>query len=298
MDNLQRASAALLLSVLGLVGACEVMPNTPQLPLPTTVCEMPRQIGHFNTASDLFIGHFDSKPDVDDLHTIAAIGSLLSSPGFEYVEAIGVAGTYGTQGGEFIPSPGLFKLAFGNSWVSAHDDNPKAVSVIQARVSSVLASGGDVWIMEAGQSDFSAAVLRSLLTTYQPETLRTRIHIVQHSNWNEGATTPEDLDTTKRLSDYIKIADGNSPDNGTPDFYIPESHLWPDVLANPRIGPIWTEAKHLADLHNPTSAYVNPAVEAGGMDFSDTAEAAYIFGFEDLPNAAAFFSFITDDEGV
>ena len=96
-----------------------------QIPEPQTndLCSTAAPIGEFNPQTDVFVGHFDSKPDVDDLHTIAAVGSLLKQPEFECVNAIGVAGAYGTQGGEYIEAPALMQLAFG-------DDGGEAIWMI------------------------------------------------------------------------------------------------------------------------------------------------------------------------
>ena len=83
--------AATLLAVAG----CNASPS----PNGASTCESAGMIGRFDPRTDVFIGHFDSKPDVDDLHTIAAVGSLLRHDAFACVNAIGVAGAYGVQGG-------------------------------------------------------------------------------------------------------------------------------------------------------------------------------------------------------
>ena len=47
------------------------------------------------------------------------------------------------------------------------------------------------------------------------------IHVVQHSDWNEKSTLPEDLRFVKVNTDYQKIPDGNVVGNGTPGFRPP-----------------------------------------------------------------------------
>jgi hypothetical protein len=242
------------------------------------------KLGRFNPAKDLLLAHFDSKPDVDDLQSVAALGTMLKHPRFACVRYLAVAGTVGTQGGDFIPATRLFDLAFGKYWRDANADWSGAMRFELKRARAALENGGDIWIMEAGQSDFSAELIRKLAVG------KNRIHVVQHSAWNEGATTPAALNFVRTNSDYNKIADGNAVGNGTPGFNIKDGSKWPLVLADQRVGAIWREAKRLSDLHNPKSAYVNPSVAAGGFDFSDAAEAAWIFGFEEMPDADAFFA--------
>jgi hypothetical protein len=112
-----------------------------------------------------------------------------------------------------------------------------------------------------------------------------RFHIVQHSTFNEEVTTQSKLNWLKDNVDYIHVEDGNFP-NSTPDFKtFPEeitaadTALWGQVTSHPTLGPLWTEAKQIADQYNPLASYNNTAIEAGGFDFSDCAEATYIFGY-------------------
>ena len=61
-------------------------------------------LGWFDKSKDLFLPQFDSKTDVDDVHSIAAVGTVLSDPRFADVNFPAVAGAYGTQEGEYVPS--------------------------------------------------------------------------------------------------------------------------------------------------------------------------------------------------
>ncbi|MEM7459378.1 MAG: polysaccharide deacetylase family protein [Pseudomonadota bacterium] len=270
------------------LAACAQIPDS----LAPDICSAAAPIGEFNPQTDVFVGHFDSKPDVDDLHTIAAVGSLLNQPEFACVRAIGVAGAYGTQGGDFIESPKLMQLAFGEDWLDGHNQRPDTVAQQAELFVDTLTAGGHVWVMIAGQADIAADALVEAKTTAPDLPYRTHLHLVQHSDWNESVTAPEKLAWVQSQTDYRKIADGNATGNGTPGYTSSDGTRWSDVLADPAIGPIWREAKRLADLHNPTAAYVNPSVVEGGFDFSDTSEMAHVFALDALANVEMFFDYV------
>ncbi|MEL6414810.1 MAG: hypothetical protein AAFQ15_07710, partial [Pseudomonadota bacterium] len=250
---------------LGLATGCSQAPVT----APISVCADAPMIGQFDPSSDVFVGHFDSKPDVDDLHTIAAVGSLLKRDTFACVDAIAVAGAYGTQGGEYIHSPELFDLAFGDNWLDGHNDREGTIEAQAKLYTETLSDGGEVWIIVAGQADIAADALAVAVEQAPDLPYKSRLHLIQHSEWNESVTAPDKLAFVKDVADYQKIADGNARGNGTPGYTTTNGELWPRVLADSEIGAIWREAKRLADERNPSSAYVNPSVAAGGFDFSD-----------------------------
>ncbi|MEL7030666.1 MAG: polysaccharide deacetylase family protein [Pseudomonadota bacterium] len=265
-----------------------------QIPEPQTndLCSTAAPIGEFNPQTDVFVGHFDSKPDVDDLHTIAAVGSLLKQPEFECVNAIGVAGAYGTQGGEYIEAPALMQLAFGDDWLDGHNQRPDTVARQAKLFVDTIDAGGHVWIMIAGQGDIAADALVAAKARAPDLPYSTHLHLVQHSDWNESVTAAEKLAFVQSQTDYRKIADGNARGNGTPGYTSDDGTRWTDVLADPIVGLMWQEAKRLADLHNPTAAYVNPSVVAGGFDFSDTSEMSHVFGMNALDDVEMFFDFV------
>ncbi|MEO1188706.1 MAG: polysaccharide deacetylase family protein [Pseudomonadota bacterium] len=277
-----------------IVSACANTPQTEQ----ASVCSTSSAIGAFDPQKDVFVGHFDSKPDVDDLHTIAAVGSLLRQPEFSCVRAIGVAGAYGTQGGEFIESPTLMDLAFGEDWLDGHNQRPDTVTEQAQLIIETINAGGHVWIMIAGQADIAADALLEAKTVAPDLPYETHLHLVQHSDWNESVTAPEKLALVQSQTDYLKIPDGNARGNGTPGYTSDDGARWGGVLADPVVGPMWQEAKRLADLHNPDAAYVNPSVVAGGFDFSDTSEMAHIFGLNGLDDVEMFFDFVLADAKV
>ncbi len=122
----------------------------------------PSTKGRFNVQVDLLLAQFDCKTDVDDLHSVAALSTLLSNSDFSRIKYHAVAGTYGTQEGLYVPPNELFQLAFGNSWTDANKNLESALIQVKIIAESTLASGGDIWIAEGGQSDFSAELVRNI----------------------------------------------------------------------------------------------------------------------------------------
>ena len=260
-------------------------------------CTTAEKIGRFDPATDLFLAQFDIKTDTDDLHSAAAVATILSHPAFACVEYAAVSGTYGTQGGTYVDPETLFENAFGDLWVEAHDRKAAAAAELTARAAPVLAKGGHVWIMEGGQSDVSAETLRQIMAASEADNVASRFHIVQHSDWNEQVTTPEDLVFVQATADYIKIPDGNAAGNGTPGFRTPDGSAWAALLAAKDVGAIWAQAKEMALRNNGSGrteegiaigGYDNQAIGAGGLDFSDTSEMAYIFGYDSLADVDGF----------
>ena len=107
---------------------------------------------------------------------------------------------------------------------------------------------------------------------------KTRIHVVQHSQWNEDQTTASDLSYVRANTDYRKIADGNSSGNGTPGLNSKNGDQWNRATSDAQVGPVWTEARAAASRWFGVN-WDNENIKAGGMDFSDTVEVMFIFGF-------------------
>ncbi|WP_201027430.1 hypothetical protein [Paraglaciecola hydrolytica] len=247
-------------------------------------------IGKFDTAKDLFLAQFDSKTDVDDIHTIAAVATMLRHPAFAQVNYHAVAGAYGIQDGLYVPAPELFAAAFGDKWSNAHVAKDKALEEVVALVQQTLKKGGDIWIAEAGQSDFSAAMVSEIQQTLPKIDSKSRIHIVQHSEWNQDSATPADLAFVKQYTDYYKIPDGNATGNGTPGFRTEDATLWSRPLADKSVAQLWQVAKAIGEKYNGVEGrYDNKAVAVGGLDFSDTVEMCWIFGYNDIVDVSGFF---------
>jgi len=247
-------------------------------------------IGNFNAERDLFLAQFDSKTDADDIHSVAAVGIMLRDPRLAGVDFHAVAGAYGIQEGLYIPSPQLFNLVFGERWSDAHNNREQSVKEVARQVSATLSAGGEVWVAEAGQSDFTADWLRAVRELNPDAETNSRVHVVQHSEWNESVTSPDKLVYVQQHADYQKIPDGNAIGNGTPGFRLESAELWGQALKPGEYGEIWGLARETANTYNGVDGrYDNSAITAGGMDFSDVAETCWIFGFADLEDAAAFF---------
>jgi len=246
----------------------------------------------FNTETDLLLVQFDCKTDVDDLHTAAALTMLMSHPDFsKKINYHSVAGTYGIQDGLYVPPNDLFQLAFDDNWTDAHENLKEAVENVKNLVISTLAKKGDVWIAEAGQSDFTAKLIQTIQTEMPNVNTSQRIHVVQHSNWNEKVTSPDSLQFVKANADYHKIPDGNAVGNGTPGFRDPEFSNWNEIIKDANLLEIWQLAVDLGNKYNAKDGrYNNEAVSEGGLDFSDLSEVCWILGLEDIKDTEQFFS--------
>lgn len=249
------------------------------------------QNNKFNPKKDLLLVQFDCKTDVDDLHSAAALATLMSDPEFSKINYHAVAGTYGIQEGLYVPPNPLFELAFGDNWTDAHNNVAPAVAQVMKLVKTTLENKGDVWIADAGQSDFSAELIKAIQADLLKIATSKRVHVVQHSDWNEEVTNPESLKFVKENADYQKIPDGNSLGNGTPGFRDPEFTYWQDKLSQPEMIKIWELSTRLSNQYNGKEGrYNNEAIEAGGLDFSDLSEVCWILGLEDIKDTEEFFA--------
>ena len=250
----------------------------------------PISLGRFEVDTDLFLAHFDSKTDVDDIQSVAGVATMLADPRFSEVQYHAVAGAYGIQTGLYVPANELFEKAFGTNWSDAHTDYELALSDVSKLVSDTLKRGGKIWIAEAGQSDFSAVIVKRVKATLPEIDPKERIEIVQHSDWNEEVTAPEKLAYVKATANYHKIPDGNGLGNGSPGFRTDAPVEWREYLTEPRLIQLWEMAIAIADRYNAKDGrYDNTAIGGGGLDFSDVSETCWIFGFNDLVDAEAFF---------
>jgi len=254
--------------------------------------------GSFNPSRDLFLPFFDNRPDADDIHSQAGVATMLADSRFAGIDVYSVLGAYGRQGGAFLNSSTVMDLCLGASnWTNAHEKDGAnwiaSLGRVRKRALAALNRGGDIWIMEAGQSDFSADLVRALLQVNPNFNTTERVHIVQHSDWNERQTTPVDLSYVRANTDCNRIPDGNGGNNGSPQFNTRDGSQWPTALALPKgLGACWAEARRVADENNFSGSghYENSSIEAGGFDFSDVVEATFIFGFNELRNVNSFFS--------
>lgn len=247
--------------------------------------------GSFAIGKDLLLAQFDCKTDVDDLQSVAALATVLSDIKFSKINYHAVAGTYGIQEGLYVPPNDLFNLAFGDNWTDAHGNFQNAVAQVKKIALSTLENQGDIWIADAGQSDFSAQLIKSIQTDLPDMDISDRIHVVQHSDWNEEVTSPLSLNFVKINSDYQRIPDGNVVGNGTPGFRSPEYTLRKDKIRDPKLIDIWQLAIDLSNRYNGKEGrYHNEAISAGGLDFSDLSEVCWILGLQGIKDIEHFFN--------
>lgn len=237
----------------------------------------------FDRSNDLLLLHYDCKTDVDDLHSVAAAATLLNNPDYSDISYHAVAGAYGNQDGLYVPPNDLFNLAFGKHWSDAHADFEAAASAVSSLAVQQLQGGGDIWIAEAGQSDFSGEVLRRIREALPEVNTLARVNIIQHSNWNETETTLRYFDYVRQHAAYRKIADGNSADNDTPGYTTKEQLNIEDLVSNEASSEVWSKAIEIANIYNGVDGrYLNQSIKAGGFDFSDFVEVWWIL---ELTNA-------------
>lgn len=240
--------------------------------------------------NDLLLLNYDCKTDVDDLHSVAAFITLSSNLEYSSLSYHAVAGAYGTQEGLYVPPDPLFELAFGDNWTDAHADFSLASDEVCLIAKRTLELGGNVWIAEAGQSDFSAEVIKKIQILLPDVNTAERIHIVQHSDWNEEVTSAESLDFVKKNSIYHKIPDGNVVGNGTPGFRSPNYKKWDKKIRDPHLKQVWQLAVQIGNQYNAKEGrYNNEAIAAGGLDFSDLSEVCWILGLEQIKDTKKFF---------
>ena len=244
----------------------------------------------FDFDKDLLLVQFDCKTDVDDIHTMAALATLLADPDYSSINYYAVAGTYGIQEGLYVPPNDVMELAFGDNWSDAHTNPDKALNEVFFLLKETVSKGGDIWIADAGQSDFSAKLVEKVRAELPDIYTKNRIHVVQHSDWNESVTTPELLTYVKEHADYHKIPDGNSEGNGTPGFRSPGYTEWEGTLSDAHLKEVWQLAVETGNTYNAAEGrYDNEAISSGGLDFSDLSEVCYILGLADIYDSEEFF---------
>ncbi|MGL6259416.1 hypothetical protein [Vibrio sp. WXL103] len=248
----------------------------------------------FDPKADLLLLQFDSNPDADDIMSIAAVGSMLKKLEPSNIDYLAVAGAYGRQGKLYIPSPELFNLVFSDNWVDAHENKPKAAQAIHAKAKQTISAGGNVWVMEAGQSDVSAAWVALLQEHLSPAELKAHVHIVQHSDWNEEQTTPADLAFVKQHISYHRIEDGNVRTNSTAGFYEVNAKFVEVIKSNPVHGESWKLAFDIAHEYNGLDGrYLNPMIaKENGVDFSDVAELIWILKLDQINDVDDFATWL------
>jgi len=225
----------------------------------------------FDSENDLVSLHYDHAPDRDDGQSAAADRTVLQSLfGRPWMadHTLAVSGTYGKNRKRFRPeSDKVMDAVFGDvgGWVAADEDWDAAVETVAKRWIEQLRAGGDVWVKEGGQSDLTADVVRRIKKEMPELDTQRRIHVVQHSDWNENQTTDADLAYTKANTHYVRIRDANAYLNrrGGDKAFVEAA------TSHETFGPGWRAA----------FAYYPPRQR---LDFSDTGELFHIVGLPEL----------------
>lgn len=243
----------------------------------------------FNLKKDILIAQFDSKPDPDDIHAQAALGSMLLHKDLKGLNYFAVAGAVGIQKGDFIDSSKLLTLAFGNKWTNAHKDWDGAVSCIAKKATRVLKKGGKVWVQEAGQSNITANWIAAILKNMPEALVKSNIIVVQHSKWNEDHATALDLNFVKQKTTYFSIDDGNQEYGikkgkrgpyPTPEYRAKDSSWIAKAKSssNKKVKKLWTEADSIIRNKFPNKfPHKWSYIHYDGVDYSDCVENWWIF---------------------
>ncbi len=217
--------------------------------------------GSADLDADLISLQYDHAPDRDDGHATAAGKQVATVIGFTpWV----VGGAYGADNANTYndASEVVMDAVWGaNNWVNADANWTSAVQVTADRWETTLDACGDIWIAEGGQSDFSADVVRELQDRQPSLATTERIHLVQHSDWNEQHALDADLAFVQAETDYIRIPDGNSGGNGTADFNDENYD-----------GPFIDAALSSSNAAGFAAAFDYYSPQNARLDFSDTVE--------------------------
>lgn len=225
----------------------------------------------FSAEKDLLSLHYDHASDKDDGQSAAADRTILESLfSADWIKehVIPVSGAYGKNAKKFnVRSDAVMNAVWNDcgGWLPAHIRRDDVVKELGRRWCRTLEDGGDVWVKEGGQSDITAEVVKIVRRELPYIDTAKRIHVVQHSKWNEEQTTDAALKYTQENTDYIRIRDANAYLNikgGNKAFEeAAKRHLV--------FGAAWRAA----------FAYYSPKQR---LDFSDTGELMHILGLGEI----------------
>lgn len=241
-------------------------------------------IKKFAADRDLLSLHYDHAPDKDDGQSAAADRTILELMfGADWIRehVIAVSGAYGKNAGHFnVKSDAVMDAAWNDcgGWLTGHTKPEPVAEELASRWGEVLKAGGDIWVKEGGQSDITAEIVSKMKNQLPDLETAKRIHVVQHSDWNENETTDAALAYTRRHTHYIRIRDANAYLNieGGHDAFVKAAG------EHPVFGTIWKAA----------FAYYNPKER---LDFSDTGELMYILGLGEIGIEDFMKRFLSND---
>jgi Secretion system C-terminal sorting domain len=259
--------------------------------------------GNFDKTKDLLLANYDIKADEDDIHSATAFACMLRHPDLAGVKYFAVAGAYGTQGCNFVATavPGLYNTFFGaqnTNWTDANSDRANSIIRVRDRIKATIDAGGRVFVAEAGQSDVTYDALQAVIGQgISAATIKARVIVVQHSQFNEDNTTQFKLSWVKANTTYNRIADGNVGGNGTPGYNDGNVTFLNGAKAatNPNAAArnLWTQSDAVCDAWTTpgTNCFTNAVINGGGVDFSDNVEMWWIFNVGvNADNVTKFFA--------
>lgn len=221
---------------------------------------------------DLLALHYDNCPDRDDGHALPAGKAVVDALGISNVMVVN--GTCGDAiRNRFNPaSHAVATAVWGDSYLDADGARASAVFEAANRWASTLSNGGDVWVAEGGQSDFTADVVKRIESQFPGNNLK-NIHVIQHSAgrtaYNEVFTQPDNLGYLQDRTHYQTIPNGNVGGNGSADLNE-QSNTFVSMARSSRYSAEWEAA---FDYLRPDCAV---RTENCKLDFSDTVELLYI----------------------
>ena len=244
------------------------------LPAPTPVGDGGTRVGLLGER-DLLVLTYDGCAGPGDGQSAAAARSVVSRLGLGVPWVIdGACGTAPPGRGAAGAVP--MRELWGDGWVDARGGRAGAVAASADAWASVLANGDDVWIAEGGPSDVTAEIVRRIERRY-PSLDPGRVHVVQHSRWNEDRTSPADLVYLKSRTDYLRIGDGNGSGstaglNPMGDDFRAVASRFAEIAAG---GPFAAEWRAAFDRLPPGCP---DRTERCKLDFSDTVALLHIVG--------------------
>ena len=175
--------------------------------------------GHIST-SDLVGLHHDFATDPDD--GISALMEMIMCEEEGITDYYGLAGCYGAT--QDPPHPevnavmtAIFGADPGFYNAGMYGDKSYALNAVANRWVAALNRGDDVWIMDGGTEDNTAAIYTMVKARLPGLNWKTRIHVVQHGYLNWQWTDPTAHNLLVNEVDYKLIDNGNYTPFGTAD---------------------------------------------------------------------------------
>jgi hypothetical protein len=263
------------------------------------------------------VGCLLAHPDFEGVNYFAVAGAYgvqVKNSRFKYIDSRRLFNL--AFGAEALPADTAKQRAQAR-WVNAHERiiygvnsdgyvmrSPERIAqmdfaseVVKEKAKPILLAGGRVFVMDAGQSDLTADWVEKLIADGVTNTA-TNVILVQHSIWNERHTAghpdrgaiftdgKNDWDTINNpaIMTYVQLDDGNNdygakPSRGpkTPNYKNADTQYLPEAIdpknPNAHARELWIVAKEIVD----NSSYWGKVLNNGGVDFSDTVEAMWIF---------------------